>query len=255
MIRAVTVCVDYGDLLKRTLPQMLRVFDHVTVVTHYSDVETQAIVRILRGEGERVHAHLTDAFYHDECEFNKGRAIEEAFSRMKRVGWFAVVDADVAVPDYVKPNLTGLDETCLYSARRRRAEVDDFDAKWGDWADCPLMNDTEHGGWLQVFHANAAGDAPWYPTVWKHAGGCDSGFMLKWPRGKRRWLPCDVIHYGDDGVNWHGRVTQRADGAAPCDPKEMARRYQLTDNRRHQRDVLGKQAFANERLDGIARVR
>lgn len=256
MIRAVTVCVEYDDILAFTLPRMLQVFDHVTVVTSRDDLGTFGVVEALRTNGAKAHLHQTDAFYLDGCAFNKGRAIEEAFSKMNRVGWLAVIDADIAVPLnlFDRPPL---DECSLYSTRRRHAPLERL-SDWGDdddWRKFPMIPDGEHGGWLQVFHARAAGDAPWYPTMWKHAGGCDSGFMLKWPRNRRCWLGRDVLHFGDEGVNWHGRITERADGRPVGGPFTLPKRKEALAAFKQNRESKGKRAYADERLDGETRVR
>jgi len=44
-IEGVTVCVDYADFLEVTLPQAMKAFDNVIVVTSKKDKETQKLAR------------------------------------------------------------------------------------------------------------------------------------------------------------------------------------------------------------------
>ena len=148
----------------------------------------------------------------------------------------------------------------LYSMPRRMAPLVDLPAEgfWSNAADYQFHGDMEHGGWLQIFHAQADAllQRPWYPTVWEHAGGCDSGFALKWPRHRREWLTGDgVIHIGPAGENWCGRVTDRVDdGAREAGYVTEIRKMEMRDLK-ERRERLGKNAFALERLDKQARVR
>lgn len=255
MIRAITVCVEYHDILAHTLPRMLSVMDHVTVVTSLSDFKTERLVKEARASGQRVHLHQTEVFYLQGCAFNKGRAINEAMEAMNLRGWMAVIDADTCLPRDFHQRLTGLDESCLYSARRRMAPISHLDhwaVRSDEWESYPINPDHEHGGWLQIFHASFMSGPPWYPTVWRHAGGCDSGFMLKWKRAKRRWLDGEVLHIGEDGTNWFGRVSAMADGQ---DPDASGERSEAMKAMLARREAIGKRAFSEERTDGAASAR
>jgi hypothetical protein len=53
----------------------------------------------------------------------------------------------------------------------------------------------------------------WYGIFWKHAGGCDTEFQMKWePENKLRVPTFSVIHLGNPAVNWHGRSSDYLDG-------------------------------------------
>lgn len=270
-LKALTVCVGYDDILKITAPWNSDTFDCHLIVTDWEDKKTPDLVDAIvestldeEGNGDIVPIAYcrTDSFYEDGAVFNKGKAIEWAFDILTEQGtwegWIALLDADVLLPaGWVhRLNLDDLDPQNLYGFRRKMAPIQDRPAPyyWHFGGEYEVKQDTEIGGWLQLFHTSGAGPRPWYPTVWEHAGGCDSGFMLKYPREKREWLDQHVIHIGEDGKNWCGRATERIDAPGEVTPEMVVNEAAMKDllDRRKQ---LGKKAFAFERLDRQARVR
>ncbi len=222
-MRALTVCVEYDDLLRLTLPRLLRHFDWLLVVTSPADDRTQYLVAqtvaeaMAGDEARKVQLHVTDAFTRGGATFNKGLAIEEGLDVLGRDGWLAIVDADIVLPSTPIPNPQSLIPGFLYGPARRRMCVDP--AAWDrgdDWSAHPFIQDHELAGFFQLFHASdpALWERPWYGIDWRHAGGCDSVFQAKWPAERRVRLPFEVLHLGPDGTNWHGRISPRLDGAA-----------------------------------------
>jgi hypothetical protein len=197
-VRALTVCVDYGDILKLTLPTMLRHFKEVWVVTYLDDQKTLAL------EQDRVHIYATDAFYRNGADFNKGLAIEECFDAMGRYGWMCVIDSDIALPEQL-PEMR-LDRTRLYGCRRRVYPDTDSIPPESEWETYPINKDTEICGYFQLFHADdpRLSGRPWYGITWSHAGGCDSEFQSTWLWKEREHLEFCALHIGNIDANWHG---------------------------------------------------
>lgn len=221
---AVTVSVDYGDILSVTLPMNQVMFDRIIVVTTKRDEET---IDVCKEHG--VECLVTNVFYENGAAFNKGAAIERAFEFAGRQGWFCHVDADVILPDSAAVAVDSLIPGNLYTPERyiatdmRIALRDDFEhVSWDD--NFSLRVGEEFAGYCQYFHSSdpAIRDLPWYPTNWKHAGGSDSEFWKKWPKSNRLRPPFRVLHLGEDGVNWAGRVTRRLDGTDPPDANRHA---------------------------------
>ncbi|MFQ5492360.1 MAG: hypothetical protein ACE5GE_16745, partial [Phycisphaerae bacterium] len=212
-MKAITVCVEYDDLLAITLPRMLAVFDDVLVVTDSHDKATQEIANRLG-----VYCLQTNAFYAQGASFNKGNALNAAvLHQAQPASWLAVIDADIVLPE--RADLTGLQPGTLYGATRRIVNP-----IWlpHDWSKFPTYPDrypwngaeVTLGGHFLVFHT---GDPvietwPWFPDDWKHAGGYDSDFIAQWPPEKQVRLPFEVLHLGPLAMNWHGRITPRLDG-------------------------------------------
>ena len=217
-IRALTICVEYDDLLAITLPRNARHFSRVLVVTNTTDDATvkvaQAVpnARILR----------TDVFYTRGAPFAKGLAVEQGLDALGRDGWLCIWDADTLLPE--APDFSALRFGQLHTPRRR---ILHDPREWRpelDWGGLLQVADREHAGYCQFFHARdpvLIGRPPWYGTRWRHAAGCDSDFQAHWPPSRKIWLPWEVLHLGAHGKNWHGRWTVRTDGTFP--PKAAER--------------------------------
>jgi hypothetical protein len=210
-MRAITVSVGYHDFLDITLRAAIPHFESIMVVTDYEDVETMEVI-----EEHGVKYHQTNAFYRDSCKFNKGAALEEGFDSMGREGWMVVMDADIVMPETVEA--PKVEAGNLYCPRRRecRQPHENYLGQ-KDWSHFPVVGDLEHAGFFQLFHASdpVLAVRPWYGVQWKHAGGCDSDFQAKWPNNRKLWLPFDVLHLGEHGTNWCGRVTRMMNGDMP----------------------------------------
>lgn len=202
-MKSIVVCVGFDDLLEITLEKNHQFFEQTFVVTFLEDKKTIDLCR----KYNDVTIVKTDAFYLNGAHFNKGLAIEQGFDVMGRRGDICIWDADILMPEDMM--LPEMQAGVLYGARRRM--VDDITA-WREphpFSRYPLKNDGEIAGYFQMFIGD--GCKPWYGTDWKHAGGCDSVFMKRF--GQREWLPFDVLHFGLDCINWHGRASMRMDGS------------------------------------------
>ena len=242
-MNGLVVCVNFWDLLAITLPRNARFFDEVLVVTTPDDYRTQSVV----GAGPpNVNVYCTDVFTKNGATFNKGAAVEEGLDVLGREGWLCLFDADIVIPSVgsVTIRSTGsvpwksggtwpiqidsmddiaeeyLTPEFLYAPRRRNLLDPRQWQKYIDpesWTSLPYSPDFEFGGYFHLFHASdpALGPPPWYATNWRHAGGYDSDFIMHWPREKHLHLPFEVLHLGEDGKNWWGRVAPYLDGTHP----------------------------------------
>ena len=222
-MNAITVCVDFDDILAVTLPRNAKHFEQITVITAPHDAHTTMVAN----ETPNAQVFVTNAFYTHGAKFNKGLAIEQGLDILGREGWLATLDVDIVLP----PALTidgPLDKTCLYGARRRMLlDPSDYHGQ-ADWTDYPLAPDGEIPGCFQLFHADAPAltEKPWFGTDWTHAGGYDSVFEAKFRPDNTRWLPFEILHLGIDGANWYGRVSPRLDDAPTRNQKQHLRNMQ-----------------------------
>lgn len=209
-MNAITVCVDYDDLLKITLATNRRFFDRYLVVTSMTDARTAEIAY-----SYNCSVYKTDAFYLNGAAFNKGLAMEEGFDLLGRDEWICILDADILLP--VKCDFSEINNPeMLYSPRRHMIE-DLNEIKKGPWSfdQFPVKEEYEHAGYCQFFHGQSPWIKhvrPWYSVNWKHAGGCDSDFQKLFPRKFRQRPSWNVAHLGTDFKNWCGRVSDRIDG-------------------------------------------
>lgn len=201
-MNAITVCVNYDDLLALTLPRMLEHFERVTVVTDPGDVGTLETVAACGGE-----LFITDAFYRDGAVFNKGAALDEALFFAS--GWLCVLDSDIYLPRQMDLQVH---RGFLYSPHRRLMDEPGEmppESEWKQFKPGPEYRSNEFAGYFHLFHMDDAGDGPWYESEqWKTAQGCDSMFTRRWNKPMLR-MPFEVLHLGTPVVNWHGRMSPR----------------------------------------------
>lgn len=240
-MRALTVSVDFGDLLAVTLPRNIRHFAEYFVISAPTDAETAAVAR-------RYGAQLiqTDAFYRGPgAAFRKGLAIEEALEQtIGRRGTFVSLDADIVLPPDFALAEEQLRPDVLYGARRRVLRDPRKFADGLDWNTLPELPDKEIAGYFQAFRADSlvCRQVPWYGVQWLTAAGYDTEFERRWP--EKHWLPFAVLHLGEDGKNWCGRATDRLDGRHDS---RAARRRQQWQKLQQARKRHG---FSKERADG-----
>lgn len=255
MLTAITVCVDFDDLLEWTLPINAAQVDRFIVVSTLEDEKTAAVVAEARRELVHVELLTTNVFYAQEADFNKGAAIEEAFEYAGRDGWFMLLDVDTLLPtndpghgqfafkERCWPTIKKGPTDVLYGPSRRIvADLDDCMSNDAEarmdrryelldqhaWWQYPIHQERGFPGYCQIFHASALKSKPWYPTDWRHAGGSDSEFEQKWPADKKVKVGWSVLHLGAVGQGWHGRLLGRWDGQeVPDFAKHLVKQQEL----------------------------
>lgn len=205
-MRALVVCVNYDDFLRITLPQNIKFFDEVVVITSPQDRRTVDLV----SNFSNARCFVTDAFYRHGASFNKGLAIEECYDFMGRTGWMVNLDADIILPYKI---VAPVDKQVLYGVRRRILKNPAHYRKDMNWRKARRRNDRIICGYFQLFHATAdvLKVRPWVGTESIHAGHYDHYFQDHWPKEKRVFLPIDVLHLGPVDTNWFGRASPRLD--------------------------------------------
>lgn len=191
-LHGLTVCVDFGDRLEKTLPENIKHFASYTVVTIERDTETQAIAR-------RCGAHvlITHSLYQRGAKFDKGLAINDALRQLYEEHpdeWMCHIDADVVLPADLKIQLAGakLSPDCIYGMRR---EGNSLKERWNN----PIS------GFFQLWHASVRR----FYRSHIDAGFSDIWFRDEWPKEKQIVLPLVAKHLGEPGRDWGGRVTPR----------------------------------------------
>lgn len=202
-IHALTVCVNYADLLALSIGRWRESIESLVVVTDLRDEASAELAR-----RHKCDLHQTDAFTRDGATFNKGCAIEEARQRMPWRDWILFFDADIVPEAGWIDKLSNCQPGKLYSARRLEClNVQDIDSP-----SLPVIKTDGVGvGYFQLFHATDphAQGAPLIETCWKHAGVYDSHFMHRWEDRDRQLLPLRLVHVGERD-NWWGRGNKQA---------------------------------------------
>jgi hypothetical protein len=110
-IRALSVCVDFGDYLAWALPHNRRHFDSFTVVT--TEEQTR---RLCAQHGAAVV--VTHRLHQNDSAFDRGAAINDGLVVLEREhsdDWFCIVEADVILPWDLRHQLymMELDASCI----------------------------------------------------------------------------------------------------------------------------------------------
>lgn len=250
-IRAVIVCVNYHDFLTVTLPKNARHFKNTLIISSKTDRRTIETVELFQSMGYPIELYLTESFWDDGADFNKWKALEEGLSYYGRHGWLCNMDADVLWP-HIIPDFD-LNVGNLYGpTRRMMAQVSFPIPDEREWSrQFPLhRNLNEIAGFSQIFHADdpALRKQPWFEQNWKHAGGGDSMFQLRWTRDQKIRPPFEVLHLGENGHNWCGRATTMLDGEVPiaADQKRLKVREYIRNRRRY---LPSGDPFAGEKIN------
>ncbi len=243
-LEALTVCENYGDYLRLTLPNAVAAVDRMLVVTTKQDKETQKIAKKCGAE-----VLLTDRLHAGGAPFRKGAAINDGLNALDDQAWVLILDADIILPESFNERIHSLilNPGCLYYVKRWGPTLEGFPAflkdykagkPWHDlyWSHADKAkatkidkkgNDIEHFpyGYFQLFHKSASGLAQqlearqWYGEDHPTAEWADSNFAyFNWLDSRRISLSTfdrlfDVIHlpHGRQRVNWCGRKSPRID--------------------------------------------
>lgn len=191
MFIAVTICVDYWDLLAMTLPQTLGWATHVYIVT----TPEQAFETACDDVTVLAYPH----FYHKNAFFNKSGALlfaQNIVHAQHPGAWVALVDADVMVPTV--PEETSLNRCALYGAPRVDYESlhDYFQRVNG------RPYDILGAGYFQMYWDKSK----FYEPHSKDASESDMTFYKKFQSKIQLRMP-PIVHLGERDKNWKGRVT------------------------------------------------
>lgn len=204
-IAAVTISIDYADLLAQTLVHNRGAFDDFVVVTAPDDAATPALcasfdVQLCVSRRRTLHG----------AAFNRGALLNDGFRIVRDADWVAVLDADIVLPAAFASMWRGLvaDEHTLHYARRLQCPtLDEWRRAESNWSTLKLFEDDCPGaGYFQLFSARARrlnSRGLWYPEYYPTAAASDLRFRDIWPASRDLGFP--VVHLGEAFVNWSGR--------------------------------------------------
>jgi hypothetical protein len=227
-LEAITICVNFSDVLAHTLPANKGHFDRFVVVTDPNDRATWAVCR-----HHHVECISTDQFYHNDAAFNKGRGISCSMRQaLTGQDWVLHLDADIVLPPRAREMLdrAQLDPTAIYGIDRMMCPS--FEA-WNAHVTNPTCQHPDQTfiipepfpmgprvarldidgyvpiGFFQLWNAKETGILD-YPEEHGTAGRTDMLHAMRWPRPKRGLIP-EIIGIHLEGPiepgkkNWRGR--------------------------------------------------
>lgn len=207
MITGITVCVNYWDVLDLTIKKWKKFCDEIIIITDS--------IKSNSNKYDNTVSFVTNVFYKDGANFNKGLAIETMLNTIKTKDYICLFDADILLPDNIV--LPELEKGKLYTPYRHIVPFEEINEI--GYKDYPVYPESEFAGYFQLFHKDSL-ERPYYPVNWKHAGGCDSEFQARFKPEDKIRLPFNVYHLGEPGRNWNGRATPMLDGTLTTDMLE-----------------------------------
>lgn len=231
-LEAVTVCINYSDFLRYTLPNNRRFFDKYVVVTSTEDKETQKLCKEL-------HVTCVKIKRDKLVELDsKGLAINKGLEALDRDGWVLHLDSDIWLPPLTRTILNNLSlkTDCIYGTDRfmcesyeewmKFLEAEEFKDIHYEWVYLDtakfklgprMIQYYDEGYWpigfFQLWHPNGSKHHT-YPNSKVGYDRDDVLHMKKWPKGKRVFIPDFIpVHLSSEhhekGQNWNGRATKR----------------------------------------------
>jgi hypothetical protein len=200
-IVAITICVNYDDILKHMLNQNSKFFDVWYIVTSAEDKNTQQL--ILKSGLKNVRLLLFDGFYKD-AKFNKGGAICFAQSYIEKNHTNPVIlilDADIYLPnDFLKKIPKEFDKNTLYGPKER---LDYW--KLEDFKNFKNPHVNKHGNdFIGCFQLYKQSSFKYEKS--NNCAECDNVFREKFK--KKLHLDLSIRHLGKGEVNWDGRKSK-----------------------------------------------
>jgi hypothetical protein len=231
-LEAVSVCINYSDFLKYTLPFNKNFFDKYVVVTSSEDKKTQDLCH--KHNVKCVTIKKTHLIELD----SKGLAINKGLEVLDKDAWVLHLDADIWLPPLTRTILDNfsLQTDCIYGTDRFMCE------SFEDWLD--FLNKEQYKnihyewvfldtakfkigsrmiqyygegywpiGFFQLWHPKGSGVYT-YPNSKIGYDRDDVLHMKQWNKGKRLFIPDFIpIHLSsqlhEKGQNWEGRSTKQ----------------------------------------------
>ena len=199
---AITVSTNYVDILKHTMQENIKYFTKWIFITDKDDVDTIDML----SNNDKIEILFFD-FKRDECDFNKGGAIQFAQEYVYEKypdSWYLIIDSDIALDEtfrYFKNTLHVCDENAIYGNNNRKI-FDTLDDYKNNKNYCTYYYDISREdaiGYFQLYKRKI------YYNNSKHAGDCDIDFSKKF---KKKYIISEIqcSHLGTPAINWKGRI-------------------------------------------------
>jgi hypothetical protein len=203
-IDVVIVSVDYNDFLSITINSIVNLFN-ITVVTSPNDITCQELCKKYG-----VNCVITERMYENGAIFNKGKAINEGLKSIKNPDWILLLDADI----YLKPDFldvvknSNLNINTLVMCKRLIIDNGEDFTKWKNGENVGQVERSKGYGYFQMFNANCQSNRKFfYSEEYTDASESDLEFRDRFK--VKSELDTYVVHLGNTGQNWSGRVTEK----------------------------------------------
>ena len=197
-IIAITVCVQYDDILERMLEQNAKFLHTWFIVTSPDDTNT---IRLIETSGiGNIKLLLYTDFYKNKAKFNFGGArlfAQDHIDKLYSSANVLFLDGDIYLPDNFRENLPSVleDDTLYGSHRTYYWTLKGFN----DEKESHAWKRPNFEGFFQLYKQN---EKYRYADSY-NCSRCDDIFKGKFP--KKIMLEIRVKHLGKNGEHWNGR--------------------------------------------------
>jgi len=196
-IIAITVCVNYHDILSHMLTNS-KFFSKWYIVTCSKD----ATIELIKNSGLNIEILLYPDFY-KKATFNKGGAVRFAQQHVEKIHKscnLLLLDADICLPDDFMSKLPAmLNADTLYgvSGRLDYWTLEDYKNKKNPR---PYVHGSKCVGFFQLYKQSSK----YMYKDSQNCSECDDEFIKLFK--KKENLKFSVSHLGKEKVNWDGRI-------------------------------------------------
>lgn len=192
---AITVSVDYSNLLDIILPQNYKFFDKWYIVTEETDQKTLDVIR--KYGYENVEVLFFD--FRKESTFNKGGGIQFALDKIEKDKTVLLLDSDIYIDDIFSRYLDfPIEDDVLYSFTR-------YDYYTYDHFKRDIVDNVYQINFMGFFQLFKHTKKYRYQNS-DNCRVCDSEFSLQFNNRNKKLFTGKVIkHLGRDNVNHFGR--------------------------------------------------
>ena len=203
-IIAITVSVNYDDILKHLIGQNAQFFKEWVIVTSPDDTATKKLI------DDSCLPHITTLYFDKfkyNAVFNKGGALhfaqEYVYNKYDTTSAILILDSDISLPDNFKEIVSGftLEDDTIYGVSKRvdYHTIEDFLGKKNGHNYNKRIVYKDIVGFFQLYKL----DPKYIYTNSFSCAACDIIFSRLFPNIKYVELP--IIHLGKEEINWNGR--------------------------------------------------
>lgn len=198
-IIAITICVNFDDILFHTMDQNAKIVKEWYIVTSPNDYDTINLIEMKKLPNIKVLFY--DKFF-VKAKFNKGGAVRYAQQYVHQLypdGNILLLDADVMLPDTLIEHLPSVLEPDVLYGVTERIDFNTLD----DFLTRTNGSVCFYGGALVGFFQLYKGSDKYLYIDSDSCCICDNDFRDSFPR--KQLIQQSIPHLGVSGVNWEGR--------------------------------------------------
>jgi choline kinase len=200
-IIAITVCVNYADILKHMITQNAKFLKAWYIVTSPEDLDTQNLIK--GANLENIHVMIYNDFYKNST-FNKGgslRFVQEHVNKEYKSSNILILDADIYLPDNFIESLPTIEDDTMYGISERLDywTLDDFINNTNPHHQKGFLTEADFlVGFFQLYKQ--------CEHKYKNSYNCSKcDILFRDMFSKQQAINLTVKHLGREILNWDGR--------------------------------------------------